>query len=140
SRARRSKPSVILLSGRPALWSGIFLKPFLHKDTKLYAFVHGSEVNPSALLSKYVTFVAMRQVEKIICVSNFTRRLLPAAIRGLESVVVLPNGLSLGLMPKGIPSLFPAIADKGTPRLLTVGKIGPRKGQHRVVKALPYLR
>lgn len=140
SRARRGKPSAIFLSGKSALWLGIVLKLFLRKGTNLYAFVHGSEVKPSAFISRHVTYMALRNVANLICVSNFTKTLLPATIQELGSVLVLPNGLSLGLMPKSIPPLFPAIAGRGSPRLLTVGKISQRKGQHRVVKALPYLR
>lgn len=140
SYVTKRKPSLVFLSGKSALWCAILIRPFLSGGSKLYGFVHGSEVKLKGWIARRLTHVSMRIVDELICVSNFTKVILESNVRGLRSVSVLPNGLTTALMPKNLPESIPSISEKGCPRLLTVGRISARKGQFRVVKALPYLR
>lgn len=136
----RRKPSLIFLSGKSALWCALLTKPFLLGRSKVYGFVHGSEVYLKGWIARRFTHLSMRMVDELICVSNFTKSILESTVGGLRSVSVLPNGLTTALMPKNLPESVPSISEKGYPRLLTVGRISARKGQFRVIKALPYLR
>jgi len=136
----RMKPSMVFLSGKGALWYSFASRAFLSKDSVVYGFVHGSEVRQSNLFAMHLTKLSMRFTDELICVSEFTKRLLEQNVKGLRSISVLVNGLSVALMPSGQPTPLDVIRRKGYPRLLTVGRISPRKGQQRVVKALPYLR
>lgn len=133
------KPDLVILSGKSALWFALPISLILPGKSKLIAFLHGSEVRLSGGLGRQLTYLSIRSVWKTVCVSSFTRSLLPENIRGKASIEVLPNGLNLDLMPAKTPVGLPALSGKGFPRLLTVGRISRRKGQHRVVKALPHL-
>lgn len=139
-RVLKRKPSMVFLSGKAALWCCLMIKPFLPRESKVYGFVHGSEIQISDPIVRKLTHCSMRRVDELVCVSNFTKSLLQRTVENPGSVSVLANGLSLSLLPTAEPDPLKAIRDKGYPRLLTVGRISPRKGQFRVVKALPYLR
>lgn len=136
----KMKPSRVFLSGKGALWCAFVVKTVLPKDSVLYCFVHGSEIRQPGFLPTLLTHWSMRFVDELICVSHFTKRLLEENVKRLKSVSVLANGLCVALLPTSDPKPIEAIRAKGYPRLLTVGRISPRKGQHRVVKALPHLR
>jgi phosphatidylinositol alpha-1,6-mannosyltransferase len=140
SIVRRRKPALVILSGKSALWCGLIIRPFLPDGSVVYGFVHGTEINLPSRFARGLTHLSMRKVDRLVCVSNFTKELLKRSVNGLPSVYVLANGLSIALMPDGYSEPLDDIQKKGHPRLLTVGRISPRKGQFRVVRALPYLR
>ena len=99
---------------------------------KIEAFIHGTEVKPNRWLIRTVTLKSLKIIDKIWAVSNFTKSLLPSSFGNVE---VLPNGLNLQDWPKDLNEIVP-FNWKGYPKLLTVGNITPRKGQHRIVLAL----
>ena len=127
----------ILLTGKFSLWLGLYIK-WRFSGIKTIAIVHGSEVNPAGRWVRMLTHHAIQKMDKIVSVSRFTTSLLPQKTRNKKNVDIIPNGIDTALL-----STYPGDAQlnlTGSPRLLTVGHVSPRKGQHRVIAALPKLR
>lgn len=132
----RVSPQLVICSGKGPIWMLPILSLFA-KRSHLSAFVHGSELTlPSRVAAAYTVF-ALRYSRVIFCVSKFTADLLPESHSG--AVRIIPNGLWLPDFPIRRPEGLTEIQSKGSPRLLTVGRISVRKGQFRVVKAMPEL-
>lgn len=129
------QPTLILVSGKFSLWAGAWLK-LLGYRTPIWAFLHGSELQLTQKWERQLTNWSLSRLDRLFPVSRFTLQLLPKKLQ--PSAVVIPNGLILHDLSAPIKiKAFPQW--KGSPRLLTVGSVTPRKGQHRVVKALPTL-
>ncbi len=108
------------------------------KQRKIEFFVHGSEINPGSRFNQILTHWSLRKADRIWAVSEFTRSILPDNIRLDREIRILPNGIH----PSGLPSpekVEPFNEWNGSPKILTVGSISLRKGQHRVISALPVL-
>lgn len=137
--AMQIKPVYIICSGKGALWLLLLMK-LVARKSRLSAFVHGSEVRLPAIISRHFTWYSLRFADRLFCVSYFTKSLLPDSLRNRKVVEILPNGIRLAELPNERPAGLESIQSKGYPRLLTVGQLTKRKGQHRVIKALPQLR
>lgn len=140
SIVRSRKPAIVILSGKAALWTSLIIRPFIPSESTIYGVVHGTEINLPGRIPRWLTHLSMRKVDVLICVSRFTQVLLQSSVEFLPPVFVLANGLSIALMPSEGAEPIDSIREKGYPRLLTVGRISSRKGQFRVIRALPYLR
>lgn len=119
-------------SGKFALWMVWIQKIFL-PNAQTLCILHGSEVNlNNKILSKF-THQSISSFETIVSVSKFTESLLPLwFLKKHKGLIVIPNGLdSSDMTQSGNVSL------EGSPVLLTVGHVSPRKGQHRMIQALP---
>ena len=127
-----------IFTGKFPIWIGGLVKILYTEKIKVESFVHGSEVNPSNFIIRNITHWALGRADVIWAVSEFTRSLLPHKISLEKDVRVLPNGIYLDEWPEPA-SVKPFYDWKGQPKLLTVGSISRRKGQHRVVKSLPEL-
>ena len=123
-----------IASGKFALWL-IWIQKFFAKKTTTLCILHGSEVNLSNNVLRLFTHSSISKFNTIISVSSFTQSLLPQWILdNAERLHVIPNGLDKS------DFLFKnTIELKGEPAVLTVGHVSPRKGQHRLIKALPFL-
>ncbi|MDE6121213.1 MAG: glycosyltransferase family 4 protein [Muribaculaceae bacterium] len=129
--AKNLRPNIIL-SGKFSLWMALWIKMFSRKSN-LTSILHGTEVNlPNSFLRR-LTHKSIATADNIVAVSNYTRDLLPDWILRHRDVHVIPNGIDL----TDIPDPKDAGILKGKPAILTVGNVTPRKGQHRVIKALP---
>ena len=119
-------------SGKFALWMIWIQKIFVPK-AKTLCILHGSEVNLHNKLLRKFTHSSIAQFQTIVSVSKFTQGLLPEWILGKhQNLRVIPNGLDKSdFLVKNNLKL------RGEPALLTVGHVSPRKGQHRLIKALP---
>ncbi len=123
-----------LASGKFALWM-IWIQKLLGKKSKTLCILHGSEVNLSNNLLRVFTHSSISKFKTIISVSTFTQSLLPQSILdNSERLRIIPNGLD-----KSDFVFKNNIELNGVPALLTVGHVSPRKGQHRLIKALPLL-
>lgn len=129
SMAKRS--DVFLASGKFSLWLGGCLS--LVSSKKFIAVIHGSEVllhNP--FLRKFTDF-NLKRFDEVIAVSNYTKSLIENL--RLKNVTVIPNGFK-------IENKKEETLKKSKPknlRLITVGNVTRRKGQHNVINALPKL-
>lgn len=119
----------LLVSGKFSLWIGGLLSIFTKKN--ITAVVHGSElVMPNSLKKRYTKW-CLQQFATVIAVSKYTKSLI--SDWGVDAVVVIPNGYFINA-PTG-----PNTKRSDRLRLITVGNVTQRKGQHNVVNALPKL-
>ncbi len=125
---------VLIASGQSSLICGsIFSKIFFKKS---FAIFHGHELRlGNQLITKLLNKLISR-FDKIISVSNFSR------YRALESnsklnISVINNGFDPNKFKKGYKSLSP---ESNSIKLITLGSLSYRKGQHNVINALPHIR
>ena len=128
-------PDVLILTGRFSIWAGAWMK-YQRVKLPIWAFVHGSEVGNDQRLATRTTLWALQKADRIIAVSRFTRSLLPETLR--YRTEILPNGIPISDMP-ALENIAAFPDWTGSPRLLTVGSLSLRKGQQRVIRALPEL-
>lgn len=130
--------SRLIFTGKFPLWTGGLVKFIYGNNRKIEFFIHGSEINPYGKIIRSLTHWALGKADKIWAVSEFTKSIIPEKIRARKEIRILPNGIHPSKWPA--PDLVePYTSWKGYPKLLTVGSISPRKGQHRVINALPDL-
>lgn len=123
------KNDMIIASGKFSLWLAAFLSLLFQK--KYIAVIHGSEVQLSNSLLKWITNISLKKFDRVIAVSHYTKSFVSEL--NLKSIQVIPNGFSL-------KHTFSASKEKEpVPALVTVGNVTQRKGQHNVIKALPTL-
>jgi phosphatidylinositol alpha-1,6-mannosyltransferase len=119
-------------SGKFALWMVWIQKVFATKS-KTLCILHGSEVNLSNLYLRKFTHHSIAQFQTVVSVSLFTQGLLPNWILTThQNLKIIANGLD-----KSDFILTNKVKLMGEPALLTVGHVSPRKGQHRLINALP---
>ena len=128
----------LVFTGKFPIWVGGLVKFLYGKRKKIEFFVHGSEINPGNKYNRNLTYWSLRKADRIWAVSEFTKSILPEKVRNTKEIRILPNGVHPNKWPSPI-SVEPYADWKGYPKLLTVGTISPRKGQHRVINALPAL-
>lgn len=122
----------VILSGMFSLWIGFWLK-LTKRGLNTICILHGTEVNLPQYFLRKLTHKSINSADNIVAVSDFTKNLLPKWILNKRKIDVVPNGidlLSFSEMNENIKLI-------GYPKLLTVGNVTPRKGQHRVIKAMP---
>jgi phosphatidylinositol alpha-1,6-mannosyltransferase len=134
---RQEKFTRIFLTGKFSLWVGLFIRIFF-PDAETIAILHGSEINLQNRLLRWLTHRSIQSANSIVAVSAFTASLLPDWIRHKRVIDIIPNGIDFKLL-SSLDSKRP-VELKGWPRLLTIGHLSPRKGQHRVIRALPELK
>lgn len=121
----------VIASGKFSLWIVAFASLFFNR--KYFAVLHGSEVNFSHWLLKDSIRISLRRFKTLIAVSHYTKSLVDHLH---PQVAVIPNGISISELEVLTPQ---PISLKGSPRLLTVGRVSTRKGQLNVIKQLPDL-
>lgn len=131
----RTRPKRVIVSGRFPLWLGGGLK-LLFPKLRIEGFVHGTEITPKGNWEDKVNRWSLHKLDRIYPVSSFTASFLPNEITE-EKIQIIPNGLDQKWLDRASQSSKNNILVKGAPRLLTVGNVTFRKGQHRVIKALP---
>ncbi len=128
----------IIVTGMFPLWVGALAKLIYNTKVHLDSFIHGSEINPGNTILRWLTHWSLKKADHVWAVSGFTASLIPVGLINKNKITVLPNGIH-GLDWISYINSKPFSNWKGYPKLLTVGNITPRKGQHRVIKALPIL-
>lgn len=132
---RHKKPGRVIVTGRFPLWLGWLIKRRYRDSIPVHAFIHGSELGRSSRLNYLLTSMSLSVMDHLWAVSNFTRDLVRDRTNR-NDIRVLTNGLWLNDWPSE-KQHFHELHLKGTPALLTVGRISSRKGQHLLVRALP---
>lgn len=133
---KQQKISRVIVSGRFSLWTGAVLKMQGFK-VRVMAVLHGSEVNLKHRLFRILTRLALQKADLLVAVSEFTYSLLPEKLKK-KPFRIIPNGIDVAEF-SFLDKRSESIEINGFPSLLTVGNVTPRKGQHRVIKALPHL-
>lgn len=128
------KINTVLLTGKFSLWTGWFIKKRF-PAVKTICILHGSEVNLEKRSLRKFTHRSINKCDEIVAVSGFTASLLPDFIKEKRKVHIIPNGINIEFLSR--PSINNNVLLKGDPKIITVGHVSNRKGQHRVIKALP---
>ena len=122
----------VIATGKFSLWNVAFCSLFF-KRPKM-AVIHGTEVNfKSAGLKKSID-LSLKRFDTIVAVSQYTKSLVGNLKR---DVTIIPNGIDLSQWQIGEVS---EVRLKGSPALITVGRVSLRKGQLQVIKLLPELK
>ena len=124
---------IVIASGKYSLWSVGLFSLFFEKN--YLAVIHGSEVNLKSDFLRWLTSIALQRFDNIIAVSNYTKSLVGHL--KLNHITVIPNGFD-ALKWADEPLAKPVYL-KGSPKLITVGRISERKGQMHVIRHLPQL-
>ena len=129
------KADLLIVSGKFPVWSVNLLRLFSSKNC-ITSVIHGSEIRLPEYWQRKLFNTGLKKSNDIISVSSFSRSLLPKELQ--HKTIVIPNGVNFShneLSKKKDHHEFP----DGNKRLflLTVGNVTQRKGQHRVIKALP---
>ncbi|WP_255504454.1 glycosyltransferase family 4 protein [Mesonia sp. HuA40] len=137
NRFRQAKQAIrhadaLLLSGKFSLWLGAGLS-FNFKGKKI-GVLHGSELQLPKAWQRQLTRYGLKRLDERIAVSHYTRSLVKGI--GNRQVHVIPNGFALPEIKSKSSRLIPAMPL----RLITVGNLTQRKGQHNIIKALPLLK
>jgi phosphatidylinositol alpha-1,6-mannosyltransferase len=126
-----AKADKIICSGKFSLWIAILVR-LRYAKKELIAVVHGTELDLKSPAPKKATIYSLRKFNKIISVSNYTKKFLPNSLPGYIKHFVIPNGINGSEFSNSTPSVL-----AGQPALVTVGNVTDRKGQENVVLALP---
>ncbi|WP_299101298.1 glycosyltransferase family 4 protein [uncultured Winogradskyella sp.] len=126
-----SNSSHVIATGKFSLWNIAFISLF--KKVKTIAVIHGTEVNFKPFLLKKSIAIALKKMDTIVAVSNYTKDLVNHL---KKKVVVIPNGIRTSDWKLNTLTGFEL---EGNPTLTTVGRVSARKGQLNVIKLLPEL-
>lgn len=123
----------LVLSGRNEIILGGFVLNL--KSFKTTTIIHGYEpLNGRVILKQWIKR-RLKKVHNVVCVSRFAKE----NVLKLVSVhcQIIPNGINF--TDNWNPETKTKRTTEEFPVLLTVGNMTRRKGQHRVIKALPHL-
>ncbi|HAA11417.1 MAG TPA: glycosyltransferase [Cytophagales bacterium] len=134
--AQAKRNEVVVCSGKWPIWVAGLVSPFLSR--KWVAVVHGSELDLSRLVGRWWLRRSLRRFDKVIAVSSYTAQHLPSFGPKGPQVQVIGNGIE--------PTEFERVgmngysrSTHGYPALITVGSVKERKGQRKVIEAMPHI-
>jgi phosphatidylinositol alpha-1,6-mannosyltransferase len=132
------RPKHVIVTGRFPIWMMPLMllnrvRPVRH------VIIHGHETILGSGPARGLTSFTLRFCNILYPVSHFSAGKVPARILQRRPVQVIPNGIDERAL-SGYPTDDVHGRLEGSPVLLTVGHTSPRKGQHRVIRALPTLR
>ncbi|MEL6537357.1 MAG: glycosyltransferase family 4 protein [Bacteroidota bacterium] len=125
---------VVICSGKWPIWVAGFLKPVLSR--RWVAVVHGSELDLSRPLGRWWLRRSLAKFDKVIAVSSYTAQHLPAFGKKGPTVQVIGNGIEPADFDKVGMNGY-SRTTHGFPALITVGSVKERKGQRKVIEAMP---
>lgn len=132
------RPRHAVITGRFPIWMMPLMR--LHRTRPVrHVIIHGHETIMGSPLARRLTSLSLRSADLLYPVSRFSAGKIPAGIARRKPVHTIPNGIDAESLSKYPTDDIRGRLD-GSPALLTVGHTSPRKGQHRVIRALPALR
>ncbi|MBS1772959.1 MAG: glycosyltransferase family 4 protein [Bacteroidetes bacterium] len=131
---RDNKYDKLILTGQSSIWLGWLLKRLYRFNIRTCVFVHGTEVKTQSSIKRYLTKIGLQAADEVYAVSTYTAALTRNIVNNKE-VKVMPNGLDMNEWADA--ENVNQLSLQGNPKLLTVGSITNRKGQHNVIAALP---
>ena len=133
---RKARPDVVVATGRRALWTAFLAAPFQRRP--YVAIGHGTEFHSASSAARTLTARAIAGAAAVVAVSDYTAGLVRAAGQA-RRLAVIPNAADGERFRPGleISDLRAAWGLTGRRVLLTVGRVGERKAQDVVIRALP---
>lgn len=123
--------TILLFSGKFSLFALNWLYSS-NLQRKWFAIIHGSELLLPNRKQRSWVHSALEKADAVIAVSNYTASLVK--LMNLKALHIIPNGFDNGGRIETFKTHY-----GDTIKLITVGNVTERKGQHNVVKALPEL-
>jgi len=111
----------------------------INKRINKIGILHGSELIQPKLLRRFLLINALKNLNVIIAVSQYTDGLLPINILRDQKKYIISNGVNTDLLNFQFSSKS-KIKLLGYPCLVTVGSITERKGQINLIRALPEIK
>lgn len=130
------KPDIIIASGMFSLWLARLLKK-LYPNAEYLAVIHGSEADRKVSWQRHMTEKSYLVFDHLVAVSNYTASFIKSAGK-LPPITIIPNAVDIRFLKAFEQGSFVKLP--GNPAILTVGNVTPRKGQHNMIKALPWLK
>jgi len=133
---RAARPDVLVATGRRALWLAAALGAAYRLP--YVAVGHGTEFHSDSRLMRALTGQALARAAAVVAVSEYTAGLVRAAGRP-RRLLVIPNAADGERFRPGqdADALRARWGVAGRRVLLTVGRVGQRKAQDVVIRALP---
>jgi len=134
-RERFSQSIIYLTDPGPVLAWRPLITGKLIQPRKLALTLHGSEINTFSAnpLTRLSVQPVLKAANSISVPSRFSRELLIQKFPFAEEKIVITHGALRTEFPKPYPSKN---ENGGRVRILTVGRLHPRKGQDRLIRAL----
>jgi len=134
----RNKNEVVFLSGTSPILLTLLIKLFC--NWKIIAIIHGHEILMISSRMKNLFARALRSADNIVTVSDFAKNTILENINLNEKkITTISNGIPFNRFGNNITALKKE-KKNGSLKLLTIGSLTPRKGQHNVVAALPVIQ
>ena len=131
----KSNNSTVICTGQvPFIVFGLLSKLFNIKSILIF---HGHETLMGNYFIRYISNYILNQYDQIIAVSDFSASLLKGKI-SVSKVDIIYNGVDIKRFEK--LKRINKIRKNKNLRLLTLGSLSKRKGQHNVIKALPEIK
>ncbi len=129
----KNRNSTIIASGQlPVIIIGNLLYIIKYKSI---AIIHGHESIMGKTIRKKIFNFSIKQYDRVIAVSSFSKNIIKATIPQLD-VSVINNGIDINRF-----KIFSKNKKKiNGVRLLTIGSLTERKGQKNIIDALPLLK
>jgi phosphatidylinositol alpha-1,6-mannosyltransferase len=125
-----------IFSGKFSLWLCGVLKTVGFKLNSV-GVLHGSEIQMNNKFYRSVTNWGISHLDYLVPVSHFTHSLLTPKLQK-KPFQVIENGIDIiEFQTLNEKREINNLKLKGNPVILTVGNVTYRKGQHRVIKAMP---
>lgn len=133
---RAARPALVVATGRRALWTAVALRAVYRLP--YVAIGHGTEFHSPSPLARALTGRAIAGAAAVVAVSDYTAGLIRAAGQPRQ-LAVIPNAADGERFRPGLDSaaLRARWGLEGRRVLLTVGRVGERKAQDTVIRALP---
>lgn len=125
-------PDILIASGKFQLWLAAF--GVRSRGIKRIGVIHGSEINLTNSWQQTLNNHSLKRLDYVIAVSNFTKKLVDHL--NLKEITVISNGFN----KRDLDEMDCGNSIEGSPKLITVGNLSRRKGQHNVILKLPSLK
>ncbi|SDB22612.1 phosphatidylinositol alpha-1,6-mannosyltransferase [Flavobacteriaceae bacterium MAR_2010_188] len=129
----KKNKDVIIASGKFSLWAVALISR--SSKTKNLAVIHGTEVNLSNKVARFMVNISLPNFERLIAVSKYTQGLIHPKVR--DRSIVIPNGYNSQHWK--LDNSFKRKVEPLRPSLVTVGNVNYRKGQQNVIEKMPDL-
>tara|TARA_Y100001970_G_scaffold291965_1_gene431286 strand:+ start:2367 stop:3479 length:1113 start_codon:yes stop_codon:yes gene_type:complete len=128
------KGKILIATGQSSLFcTSIFSKLFFKKSIAIF---HGHELRLGNRIITYLLKILIMQFDKIIAVSRFSKDYALESNSNIK-ISIINNGfdpIRFDSVPKKVHIESNAL------KLVTLGSLSYRKGQHNVISSLPYLQ
>ena len=130
----KSRKNILIATGQSSLLCTSIFPKLLFK--KSIAIFHGSELRVGSKIIINFLKISISKFDKIVAVSRFSKNCLLGAKSHLKAIVI-NNGFDPNRLSRNREKTTPSL---NSVKLITLGSLSYRKGQHNVINSLPHLK